>query len=244
MSAQVVATLGRRELNKLDKVARIRDAARRLFAEDGYEEATTRRIAKLANVALGTLFLYADDKRDILFLVVNDDLARAVDEGERALDPDKPLSLNLIAFFRPTYELCAANPALMRLVLREVTFYEKGKQAQRYLRSRERLISLVGRAVRYAIDAGEAATPEDPDYVGAVLFSVLQAELRRWLSGPSHDVEAGLEDARRAFNLILPALTASGIPAPHPSSRAAKSGPTPERPAETRNRRRRSVDDK
>ncbi|HTZ02181.1 MAG TPA: helix-turn-helix domain-containing protein, partial [Xanthobacteraceae bacterium] len=57
-------TLGRREANKLDKVDRIKRAVRELFTTVGYDEATTRQIAKRAGVALGTVFTYATTKRD------------------------------------------------------------------------------------------------------------------------------------------------------------------------------------
>ena len=60
---------GRRERNRQDKRERIRDAAEDLFNECGYDAATTRDIAHRAGVSLGTLFNYADDKRDLIFLI-------------------------------------------------------------------------------------------------------------------------------------------------------------------------------
>src|SRR4051812_33649121 len=58
--------LGRREQSKVDKRARIQRAAWDLFTTVGYEETTTREVAERADVAVGTLFLYAEDKRDLL----------------------------------------------------------------------------------------------------------------------------------------------------------------------------------
>ena len=46
---------GKREANKLDKLERVKRAARQLFTTVGYDEATTRQIAKKAGVALGTV---------------------------------------------------------------------------------------------------------------------------------------------------------------------------------------------
>src|SRR5579864_2623878 len=75
VKARVVkpATLGIRERNKLRKRQRIQVAVRELFSKHGYDEATLRGIAKRAHVALGTLFNYADDKRDLVFLIVNEE---------------------------------------------------------------------------------------------------------------------------------------------------------------------------
>ena len=115
---------GRRELNKEDKLRRIREAARKLFVANGYDEASTRQIAVKAGVALGTLFLYAANKRDLLFLVVNDDLEKVADRAVAAVRSDASLIENLIAVFRPLYEFFGKEPRLSRLTLREMMFYE------------------------------------------------------------------------------------------------------------------------
>src|SRR5215472_18786691 len=76
-----------RERNKLDKLKRIKAAARELFLEQGYDSATTREIARRADVGLGTLFSYASDKRDLLFLIYNDmqeALTRTAFSGSRS----------------------------------------------------------------------------------------------------------------------------------------------------------------
>src|SRR5438093_2985297 len=66
-------TLGLREKHKIDKLRRIRSSARKVFLEKGFDAATTREVAEIAEVSHATVFLYAKDKRDLLFLVFNDD---------------------------------------------------------------------------------------------------------------------------------------------------------------------------
>ena len=66
--------MGQRERNKIDKLRRIKDAARELFIEKGFDDTMTREIAIRAGVGLGTIFIYAANKRDLLFLIVNDEL--------------------------------------------------------------------------------------------------------------------------------------------------------------------------
>jgi AcrR family transcriptional regulator len=56
----------RRERNKRDKLARIVAAARALFQTQGYDKTTTQQIARAAEIASGTLFLYAKSKEDLL----------------------------------------------------------------------------------------------------------------------------------------------------------------------------------
>ena len=73
--------IGQRERNKLDKLRRIKDAARELFIEKGFDDTMTREIAIRAGVGLGTIFIYAANKRDLLFLIVNDELENIAKEA-------------------------------------------------------------------------------------------------------------------------------------------------------------------
>lgn len=72
---------GRRERAKVDKHRRILDAARSLFADDGVTGVTTQQIADRADVAIGTLYLYASTKAELLIMVQNEKFADAIDDG-------------------------------------------------------------------------------------------------------------------------------------------------------------------
>ncbi|MEO7404543.1 MAG: helix-turn-helix domain-containing protein [Burkholderiales bacterium] len=85
-SAADAHPLGARDRNKADKQQRIREAARALFEERGYEAATMRGIATQAGVGLGAVFSYADDKRDLVFLIVNDDSHAIADRASIVKD--------------------------------------------------------------------------------------------------------------------------------------------------------------
>ena len=52
-----MSELGRRERNKVEKLTRILDSARAVFAEKGEAAATTAEIADRADVSHATLFL-------------------------------------------------------------------------------------------------------------------------------------------------------------------------------------------
>src|SRR6202045_3542038 len=87
MSLNIVPNqLGLREQNKVEKSERIRVAARELFSKHGYESATLRQIAKRAHVGLGTVFNYAQDKRDLVFLIFNEELAAVTEQALKAAD--------------------------------------------------------------------------------------------------------------------------------------------------------------
>ncbi len=76
-----MSELGRRERNKVEKLTRILDSARAVFAEKGEAAATTAEIADRADVSHATLFRYAATKAELFIMVGNESLARAIDRG-------------------------------------------------------------------------------------------------------------------------------------------------------------------
>lgn len=95
--------LGLRERNRRDKLRRISAAARARFTSGGYDGATLRDIAKEADVALGTLAIYAKNKSDLVLLIFNDAVARLIEKGQAAGVYEGSLTDAFVAFFRPTY---------------------------------------------------------------------------------------------------------------------------------------------
>ena len=154
---------GLRERNKLDKLRRIKDAASELFVRKGYDDTTTREIAVRAGVGLGTIFVYAATKRDLLFLIVNDDLQEVVEQAAATLRPDRPMLDNLLRTFQLHYRYFAQEPALSRLALREMSFYATGTEAKKFLKTRERLVALITEVVGIAIDRQAISSAESPE---------------------------------------------------------------------------------
>src|SRR5436190_15667895 len=110
---------GLRARQKHDKRERLRGAAWELFAEKGYDATSTREIAERAGIATGTLFLYAKDKADLLFLVFEHRLAEAVEEGFRTL-PAAGLREQLLHLFRHCFWMYEKNPAISRVFVKEL----------------------------------------------------------------------------------------------------------------------------
>ncbi len=195
--------VGQREKNKLDKLQRIRDATRELFIEKGYDETTTREIAVRAGVGIGTVFTYAENKRDLLFLVANDELEAVTTRCEAGVSERASCLQNMLSIFRQHYRFYAKQPALSRLLLREMTFYDSGQQAQRFQRTRERNIQLVGRIVRRAMEQNSIVLKEEPEFAGWIAFCIFQVELRRWLMTKEPSVSAGMTRLERALRLCM-----------------------------------------
>ena len=205
-TAALPAPLGQRERNKLDKLRRIKDAARELFVAKGFDDTTTREIAVRAGVGIGTIFVYAQNKRDLLFLIANEELEKVTERAEASVKASASLMQNLLSVAGLHYEFFAQQPALSRLVLREMVFYETGAQAGRFQRTRERLITLFGHSVELALAQKTVFSSEPSQFVGWTIFAVFQVELRRWLSMDEPELSTGLKALERALKLVITGL--------------------------------------
>jgi AcrR family transcriptional regulator len=193
--------LGRREQKKLETRDRIRTAAADLFTRHGYGAATMREIAQRAHVGLGTLFNYAEDKRDLVFLIFNEELNAVTDVALAAPRPGRPLVDQLIAVFRVHYRWLATKPALARILLQELTFYSSGKQAATFLGIRKRLIDGIEALVLAAQRARQIGARENAAVIARLIFFVYSASLRWWIAAPRPNPEKGLADLRRLLKL-------------------------------------------
>ena len=212
--------LGLREQNKLEKSQRIRVAARELFSKHGYESATLRQIAKRAHVGLGTVFNYAQDKRDLVFLIFNEELSAVTDLALRAAHSHRSLLDQLIGIYKPHYDYFSKNPALSRILLKELTFYSEGKQAATFQEIRERLISGIEKAVQTAQQEKRIRCEEEAKVVARHIFFVCSGAIRWWIASLRPDPQEGLTELRRLLELQINGLD----PTPRMHRKAGKPG--------------------
>ena len=203
-------TSGLREMKKSDKRQRIRAAARELFSKLGYEAATLRQIARRAHVGLGTLFNYADDKRDLIFLIFNEELdALAVRATEAAQSVDAIVD-QLAAFFRVYYRELGRELNLSRILLQELTFYSHGKQAAEFQNHRQRLVGRIEELIRTAQARGQIRTDRNTELVARYIFFVYSSAIRWWIGGTRPDPDDGIKQFRELLSLQMQGLAPVG----------------------------------
>jgi len=117
-----LASMGLRERKKLIRLQRIVASARTLFLDKGFTTTTIQDIAAEADVGLGTLYLYAKSKEDLLVLVFKDDILLMIEESYAAIEPDIPLLDQFVAFFDGHIRYHNKDQALSRTVLKELSF--------------------------------------------------------------------------------------------------------------------------
>ena len=82
-----------------------------------------------------------------------------------------------------------------------MSFYDTGPEAQKFLKTRERLIALIAGIVRIAIDQKAISSNAHPEFIANVIFSIYQVEVRHWLSLDMLNLRRGLNELRRQLVL-------------------------------------------
>jgi len=117
-----IASMGLRERKKLIRLQLIVAAARDLFINKGFSNTTIQDIAAEADVGLGTLYLYAKSKEDLLVMVFKDDILRMIETSYASIPADAPLLDQLMVFFDVHIRYHAHDQVLSRTVLKELSF--------------------------------------------------------------------------------------------------------------------------
>lgn len=193
-----------RERNKRDKWTRIQRAARAIFSRDGFDAATLRAIAARAGVATGTLFLYARDKRALLFLVFQDESRRIFAEARAEADADTPLVDALMQLFGRFLDFYARDPALSAAILREFFFRPYEPEALGAL-TRE-YGALVGDFVAAARARGELRSEVPVAVAASALFAHYAYWVQAWLGSRLVSREDATQRMREALQLQIEGL--------------------------------------
>ena len=114
--------LGRREKAKIANEERIRKAASRLFRKQGFEKTTIRQIARAADLGLGTVYNYVDDKHGLLDMISKDEIDRVTREAFESLPLKAPVLDSLLHVFRALYAHYQRQPDLALIIVKELTF--------------------------------------------------------------------------------------------------------------------------
>jgi AcrR family transcriptional regulator len=155
---------GKRERNKAENREAILSAARRVFADLGYEGATIRDVIGMTSLAAGTFYNYFPDKESLLRALLDDKMGemqqRAKAARRNALSVDDVVretlrvSFAMLAEDRDVFDLLRRNSGAIRAVLDEPSFVANRDDLRRDLE----------RALRRA-----GATGIDAEYLTAAI---------------------------------------------------------------------------
>jgi TetR/AcrR family transcriptional regulator, cholesterol catabolism regulator len=173
-------TPDKRTRKRLDKRERIRTAALELFSRDGFEGTTTKAVAKRAGIAAGTLFLYADDKTDLLFLVMHERLQRATDERFGSL-PTVALRDQLLYVFRGLFEMYAEHPSVAAAFVRAFPGAQ-GRNARALEALTFSFLHRISELIRDAQERGDVDAGVSPVLAAQNIFMLYFGALLAWIN--------------------------------------------------------------
>lgn len=122
--------------------ARIREAARTLFRERGFDRATLREIAGRAGMGASSIYRHIRTKHELLVLELADLQEEAWLTFRRADDPQRPTRERICSFFDAQHALLASDADLTIIALRATT-YPGAPVARRVLALHDRTIGLL-----------------------------------------------------------------------------------------------------
>ena len=178
--------VGVRERSKQERQDRIMMAARKLFAEHGYDATTLRDVAQMAGLGLGTLFNYISDKRDLIYLVFNQEVRMVTDTSLAALRPWQSFHEKILSIVEAYYRLFGSEPILSRILLSEVLQHTLGFHLAEYIGTRDRFIRGLEEVVAAAQATGEIGSTENAELIARHIFFSYSAALRWWLAASEH----------------------------------------------------------
>ena len=158
-----------------DKRRAIIEAARTLFAKQGYEETTIAEIARAAGVAVGTVYLYFQNKRQILVEVsvaLNSAISTMIQTPELLSLPIRQVPRLLI---EETFRNCDRNLNVMSLFQVNVPSPEEVSQLQL---AKERISDALDAFFRQAIEHG-LLQPFDTLMYARMLNGLVEAVLQQ-----------------------------------------------------------------
>jgi AcrR family transcriptional regulator len=195
---------GLRERNKREKLARIRAAARALFAKRGFEATTAREICERAGIGTGTLFLYVRDKRDLLFLTFEEDARRIFKEGSAAAARERDFVAQLMALFGRFIAYYARDPAHAKALVQELFFREH--DSERMGRLTLEFGAHVADLVAKAQARGALRADVRPMLIANALFAHYGYWIQGWLGAGLVSREGAEDGLRRTLELQLDGL--------------------------------------
>lgn len=200
-----------RERGKIERRQRVRQAALEMFTEKGYDSTTTKEIAERAQVGAGTVFVYARDKRELLMMVMNDQLDQVTDEELDDTAADISLLDQIMVFFAKRYAVWARNPELSRCTVRETFSYVKdtdelGPEILRFLNRLPRHTARFAALIARRQEQGSLRSDLDAEMIAQMCMAIYLNELRHWLAGRALDIPAGLKRLRALLEIALTGL--------------------------------------
>jgi AcrR family transcriptional regulator len=161
---------------------RIREAARTLFQERGFDGATLRAIAERAGMGASSIYRHVRSKEELLIQELSD-LQEEAWTRFRQTSPRQEATRERIArFFAVQHELLAQTPDLTVIAIRAMS-YPEARVARRALQLNDRTIGLLAEILLAGRARGDLAREVDVLAAARALFHAALGARVSWANG-------------------------------------------------------------
>jgi TetR/AcrR family fatty acid metabolism transcriptional regulator len=173
-----------RKPSRADKHQRIIRAAVKVFAQKGFYQAKVSEIARAAGVADGTIYLYFQNKDDILISLFEQEMAGILSSMKQALEQTPDPAGKLAAFAHTHLRLMESNQELAEIIQVEI------RQSFKFMKEYQNLpfmeyLNLVGGVIEEGQKDGTFRSDIQPGVFKRAFFGALDEMSRYWVLSTS-----------------------------------------------------------
>lgn len=166
-------------MKSVDKHNKIIISATKVFAKKGFFNARISDIAKEAKVADGTIYLYFNNKFDILISVLEEEIGKIIEQIEKAIeqetDPEKMLNI----FIEKHLSAMRQNKNLAEVI--HIELRQSDRLVKEYRNtSFKQYIDMISKIIKKGQELGIYRTDILPDIAKRAFFGALDEVSRIW----------------------------------------------------------------
>lgn len=156
----------------------IREAAIDIIAENGFDDATIEKIAKKAEVAVGTVYNYFNKKEDILNYIFQVEYEKRVKFLDNLKNQDIHPLEKIKKIMSMHFKQLRENPNLAKVILKERSFIKQNKME--YIRKFEKLPNFIKKIIQDGISKG-VIRECNPEILSITLFGSVEALMTQFI---------------------------------------------------------------
>jgi TetR/AcrR family fatty acid metabolism transcriptional regulator len=184
-----------------DKHEKIIRAAVKVFAKKGFFSARISDIAKAAKVADGTIYLYFNNKFDILISVFDEEIGKFISQTKKLVDQEENPQKKMEVFALKHLSMAKENKSLAEIIQMELR--QSHKLIKEYRKTIfSEYVDIISDIIRQGQKKGIFRKDVKPGIAKRAFFGALDEMTRLWVLSPkpSYDIE---DTAKQISNMFL-----------------------------------------
>lgn len=166
-------------MKSLNKHVKIINAATKVFAKKGFFNARISDIAKEAKVADGTIYLYFNNKFDILVSVFEEEVSNMINQINKLLVQETDSKKKLGIFITKHLSMMKKNRNLAEVI--QIELRQSNKVIKNYRNNTfVEYLDIIATIIKQGQEQGVFRQDVDPDIVKRVVFGALDEAARIW----------------------------------------------------------------